>query len=97
VRDTAIAAGRSDAIEMNIRAFMVFVTDDVDGAMNTLVEFSGASLDVIAGSPFVLVGPPSRITELLLERRERWGFTYVIVGQDDVESFAPVVAALADT
>jgi hypothetical protein len=31
----------------------------------------------------------------LLARRERWGISYVIVGSDDVDSFAPVVAALA--
>ena len=29
-----------------------------------------------------------------LARRERWGFSYIIVGPDDVESFAPVVAEL---
>ena len=46
-------------------------------------------------SPFALVGPPSKLVEDLLERRERWGFSYIIVGADDVESFAPVVAELA--
>ena len=42
-----------------------------------------------------LVGPTNKIIEDLLERRERWGFSYVIVGENDVEPFAPVVAALA--
>jgi len=97
VRDTATEAGRLDAIEMNIRAFMVFVTDDVPQALDTLSQFTGAPAEVIADSPFALVGNPDQIVEMLLERRERWGFSYVIVGQNDVEPFAPVVAALAGT
>jgi probable F420-dependent oxidoreductase len=97
VRQAAADAGRLDEIEMNLRAFMVFVTDDIDQALGTLSEFTGASKDVIADSPFALVGPVERIVEQLRERRERWGFSYVIVGQNDVDAFAPVVAALAGT
>jgi hypothetical protein len=29
-----------------------------------------------------------------LERREKWGLSYVIVGPENIESFAPVVEAL---
>jgi alkanesulfonate monooxygenase SsuD/methylene tetrahydromethanopterin reductase-like flavin-dependent oxidoreductase (luciferase family) len=97
VRDAAAADGRVDDIEMNIRAFMVVVTDDVAQALGTLAEFTGAPEEVIAESPFALIGPTSKIVDELLERRERWGFSYVIVGQNDVEPFAPVVAALAGT
>jgi len=97
VRTAATAAGRLDDIEMNIRAFMVFITDDVDQALNALAEFTGAPTEVIADSPFALVGPVDRIIDELRERRERWGFSYVIVGQNDVEVFAPVVAALTGT
>ena len=31
----------------------------------------------------------------IIARREKWGFSYLIVGADDVEPFAPVVAALS--
>ena len=50
---------------------------------------------MVEQTPFALIGPPSKLVEDLLERRERWGFSYIIVGADDVESFAPVVAELA--
>ena len=50
---------------------------------------------MIAETPFALMGPPAKLVEDLLARRERWGFSYVIVGGEDVDSFAPVVAALA--
>lgn len=97
VHDESAAAGRLADIEMNIRAFMVFVTDDVDAALDTLVAFTGAPKDVIAQSPFALVGPPTKIIDELRERRDRWGFSYIIVGENDIEPFAPVVAALAGT
>lgn len=97
VRDAAGAAGRLDEIEMNLRAFMVFVTDDVDRALGTLSEFTGAPAEIIAESPFALVGPAGKIADELRERRERWGFSYVIVGQNDVDPFAPVVAELTGT
>jgi len=90
------AAGERLAdIEMNIRAFLVSVTDDVDAALDGIAAFTGSPTSMIAESPFALVGPPSKLTEDLLERRERWGFSYVIVGPDEAEAFAPVVAALA--
>ena len=95
VRDAAVAAGRLDEIEMNVRAFIVAVTDDSDTAIDGIADFTGATREMIAASPFALVGPPAKLVDDLLERRERWGFGYVIVGQNDIESFAPVVAALA--
>jgi probable F420-dependent oxidoreductase len=97
VREAATAAGRLAAIELNVRAFMVTVTDDPGSAIQTIADFTGASAEMIAQSPFALVGPPSKLVDDLLARRERWGFSYVIVGQNDVEAFAPVVAQLAGT
>ena len=35
--------------------------------------------------------------EMLQERREKWGVSYIVLGQDTFEAFAPVVAALAGT
>jgi probable F420-dependent oxidoreductase len=91
----AAAGDRIDAIEMNIRAFLVNVTDDGQGARDRLAGALGVPADMLVSSPFSLIGSPSELVERLLERRERWGFSYVIVGQDDVEKFAPVVAQLA--
>jgi probable F420-dependent oxidoreductase len=89
--------GRINDIEMNIRAFMVNVTDDAQGAINRLAKAMHVEDSMIAESPFALIGPPSKLIEDLLARRERWGFSYVIVGGDDIDSFAPVVAALRGT
>lgn len=90
----AAAGERMSSIEMNIRAFLVNVTDDGAGARERLSGALGVPASMLQTSPFALIGPPDELVERLLERRERWGFSYVIVGQDDVEKFAPVVAAL---
>lgn len=50
--------------------------------------------EMIADTPFAAVGSSDQIVHDLLERRDRWGFSYIIVGAEDVESFAPVVAQL---
>lgn len=90
----AAAGDRLERIELNIRAFLVNVTDDGAGARERLSGALGVPATMLESSPFALIGPPDELVERLLERRERWGFSYVIVGQDDVEKFAPVVAAL---
>jgi probable F420-dependent oxidoreductase len=89
------AGDRLADIEMNIRVFMVNVTDDRDRAVGGLASALSVDTSMIDQSPFALLGPPSKIVEDLLERRERWGFSYIIVGAADVESFAPVVAELS--
>ena len=81
-------------IELNIRAFLVNISDDARGAAEAIAGMIGVTAEQVEQTPFALVGPTSKIVDDLLERRERWGFSYVIVGMNDVESFAPVVAAL---
>lgn len=90
------AAGpRLDHLEFNIRAFLVRVTEDRDAAVDQIANFVQVDPSMVVESPFALIGSPAQIVEDLLRRRERWGFSYVIVGADDVEPFAPVVNALA--
>ena len=89
------AAGeRIDDIEMNVRAFLVNITDDPTTASAGIASMMGVEPDMVNNTPFALVGPPSKIIEDLIARRERWGFSYIIIGQAEVDAFAPVVAAL---
>jgi probable F420-dependent oxidoreductase len=91
----AAAGDRIADIEMNVRAFMVNVTTERAATMSAIATMIGVDESFVPESPFALIGTPDQIVEDLLARRERWGFSYVIVGAEDVESFAPVVAALA--
>jgi probable F420-dependent oxidoreductase len=90
-----VAAGaRLADIEMNVRAFLVNITDDADGAAAGIAAMMGVEKKMVEETPFALVGPPSKLIEDLIARRERWGFSYIIVGAEDIDSFAPVVSAL---
>jgi probable F420-dependent oxidoreductase len=90
----AAAGDRLDQIELNIRSFLVNVTEDGAGARERLAGALGVGTEMLETSPFSLIGSPAELVERLIERRERWGFSYVIVGQEDVDKFAPVVAEL---
>jgi hypothetical protein len=93
VRDAA--GPRLDAIELNIRVFMVRVTDQREEVVGQIAGFLQVDPALVAESPFALIGSAEQIVDDLLRGRERWGFSYLIVGGEDVESFAPVVAELA--
>ncbi len=92
----AEAAGdRLADIEMNIRTFFTTVTDDRAGTVSAIARMIPVDDEVIADSPFSLIGSVDKIVEDLLARRAQFGFSYVIVGGDVFEAFAPVVARLA--
>lgn len=93
----AAAGDRVGQIEWNIRAFLVNVTADGESARAGMAKMVGVEQSMIDNSPFALIGPPDELVERLIERREKWGFSYVIVGGADIEAFAPVVAKLAGT
>ncbi len=95
VRD--VAGARFDDIEMNIRAFFVRVTDDRATVLANVARILSVDEDMIAASPFALIGTVDAIVEDLVRRREELGFSYVIVGGDDIDAFAPVVARLTGT
>jgi hypothetical protein len=79
---------------MNIRVFMVNVTADAAGATESLARMLRVETETVHTMPFALVGPTSKLVDDLLARRERWGFSYIVVGAEDIERFAPVVAQL---
>lgn len=94
VRD---AAG-DRAIEMSSLTMTSIITDDRDGALAGMAELFGASVEDVSDSPALLVGSVDQIVDTLIERRERWGFSYVVVQDDGKhEEFAQVVARLTGT
>jgi probable F420-dependent oxidoreductase len=63
---------------------------------SSLTALMAEAQDVLVDSPAVLVGDVERCVDLLQERRELYGFSYLNLGAD-VESVAPLVARLAGT
>lgn len=81
-------------VELNILVGETFVGDRLTG----LERFSRdmeTPLEILQDSPHVLSGSLSELVDTLLERRERWGFSYIVVRDEVMEAFAPVVAKLA--
>lgn len=57
----------------------------------------GMDAPTLLASPHTQVGSAEQVADELVEQRERWQGSYVTVQFDALESFAPVVAALAGT
>ena len=93
----AAAGNRFADLELNVRVFVNVVTDDRDGLAEKLAPNFGVTPAEALDIPFALIGTAEQITETIRARRERWGFSYVIFGADDIDRMAPVVAALAGT
>ena len=90
----AAGAHRINDIEMNIRTFFVKITNDRAATVEGISSMFGVSKELIDASPFALIGSVEECIEQLLERRERWGFSYTIVGAENIDECAPIVAAL---
>ena len=99
----AAAGDRFDDIEMSTTLFFAMVTEDSAAAEATAVGAAamfGVTAADIRATPIVAIGSVAEISAALIERRERWGFSYILINAANAEayeSFAPVVAALAGT
>jgi probable F420-dependent oxidoreductase len=89
------AGDRFDALELQCLTFMVQIVPDRTDAIERLSSAMGVAAVQIESSPIALVGTIEQISEQLIERRERFGFSYIVVHEAELEAFAPVVAALA--
>ena len=90
----AAAGPRWDAIEIQMRFFITSVRPDRMAFAEQIAPMFGVSPEEAVESAAALVGTEAEIIEQLERRRERWGLSYVVVGDDNVEEFAPIVAAL---
>lgn len=92
------AAGpRFGALELQVLTFMVRIVPDRRQVVAQLASSLSVTPEQVEGSPMALIGTTDQIVELLRERRQTFGFSYVVVHEAEIESFAPVVAALAGT
>ncbi len=93
VRDAA--GDRFPDIELNVMSTSVEITDDRNAAAQRLANQFDLTPDEILGSPTVLIGTPDQIAETLIERRDRFGISYITILEAVYEEFAPVVQLLA--
>ena len=90
------AAGkRFDQLELQCLTFLVQVVPDREEAVSRLAAALSVSPEQIEGSPVAMIGSTDQIAESLQQRRDLFGFSYIVVHEAEMEAFAPVVAALA--
>jgi probable F420-dependent oxidoreductase len=89
------AGERFDEIELQIRYFFASVTDDRRGLAEQVAPAFDLTPEEALGTSVALFGTVDQICDELLERRERWGVSNVVLGETEVESFAPIVHRLA--
>jgi probable F420-dependent oxidoreductase len=92
------AAGeRFGDIELEIAAYFTVVTPDPATSLGAMAPLFGLSPEQLAEHPHALIGPIDELVERLIERRERFGISYVTFGASVMDQVAPIVARLAGT
>ena len=98
VREAAVAAGRAPAdLEFQLNVLELHITDsraEANAVLDSLSTALKLPREMIESAPAVLVGGLARCSELLEERRARFGFSYIKLGSDPLAS-ARLVAHLA--
>ncbi len=91
------AGDRFDSLELQIRFFFAAITDDRQALAAAAAPGFGLEAEAALESGIACIGTIDEICDQLIARRERWGVSYIVIGDDIFEAFAPVVERLAGT
>jgi len=89
------AGDRFDAIELGFTVFFANVTEDRESLAEALAPSMGFEPRNVLEMPHFLIGTLRQIEEDMKARRDRYGFSDVIVPGEVAEDLAPVVERLA--
>jgi probable F420-dependent oxidoreductase len=89
------AGDRFDSLEIEIGAYFTFVGDGTAAIAEGMAASFGFTPDEMRAHPHGLFGSVDEVCDELIRRRETYGISYVTVGADARDAFAPVVARLA--
>jgi probable F420-dependent oxidoreductase len=92
------AGDRFDHIEFHLLVFFTALTQNEAQTKQVLAQvanhFAVAPEDA-PEVPYIAVGTVDRLVEMFEERREKFGFSYITVGEHNMQAFAPVVQRLS--
>ena len=92
------AAGeRFGDLELHVRLEFAFVVDDPDPLFEAVGSGFGLTVDEARRTPHALAGPTDAMIDHLIERRERWGISYIGIPYESAEAMGPVVGKLVGT
>jgi hypothetical protein len=90
-----LAGPRLGELELQNLVFMASLGRPQALQAEEMSEAFGRPREEVAGSPAALLGTEDEIVETLEQRREEFGFSYIVWHEGEIESFAPVVARLS--
>jgi probable F420-dependent oxidoreductase len=91
------AGDRFDDIELSVTVFMGALHDDREQLAEMVAGSFGQPPEVVLESPHFCAGTEDQIIEQLQQRRERFGFNYVVFGGGSHEAMLGIVSKLAGT
>jgi probable F420-dependent oxidoreductase len=85
--------------DLEIQSFVGFTTftDDRGALAEMMAGAFGVTPKEALETPVVLAGTLEQMIDDVLARRERWDMSYVVIGVNVMEQFAPAVAQLSGT
>ena len=89
------AGDRFSDIELEIAAYFTIVTPDGEGTRSKMAPMFGMTPEVLAEHPHALIGSVDEICDRIVERRERYGISYVSFGASAIDAVAPGIERLA--
>jgi alkanesulfonate monooxygenase SsuD/methylene tetrahydromethanopterin reductase-like flavin-dependent oxidoreductase (luciferase family) len=78
-------------VELNILVQRVVITNDRQSALAEVQSATNLTAEQLDELPTLLVGTHQQVADQLVANRERFGFSYVTVLEDNLERFAPVI------
>lgn len=91
------AGDRYADVEIQQYVGFTLFTDDRQALAEAMAPNFDVTPEMALETPVVLVGTEEQIVDDLLKRRERWDMSYIVVNDDVLDQFAPIVARLAGT
>jgi len=90
------AAGeRFEQLELSVMVFRTILTNQREMVAQQIGSRFGLLAEQALDSMQLLVGNVDQLAETLWQRRERYGISYIVVLEESLDAFAPVVALLA--
>jgi probable F420-dependent oxidoreductase len=92
-----VAGDRFDDIELSVTVFMGALHENREQLAEMVASSFGKPPELVLESPHFCAGTSEQIVEQLQERRERYGFNYIVFGGGSHEAMLPIVSKLAGT
>jgi probable F420-dependent oxidoreductase len=89
------AGARFDDLELSVTVFMAAIVDNPTEMAGAVAGGFGLSADDALAMPHFLMGSVDSMIDTLQQRREEYGFSYIVFSGGSDETMAPVVAKLA--